>query len=445
MKKITISLLTLLLISAILTAGCNFSGKSGNTTPAASSTTRPTGTLLPSETPPSTQAVIQGTVSIYHSWNENEQPALVQIIQDFHASYPNVLFDVTYVPVEVLRMRFETEVREGGGPTLLLGQAEWGPELYDSGSITNLGPMTNEDMLSALNPAAVGGSRYRADLISLPYSMQGVVLYRNQDILTLRANTFEEMVTFAQSSTQGENVGAVLERSFLYSGAHLNGVGGQLMDEKGYPAFNNGSGVRWIELLRAFATAGPTSFMNDQDLNFFKSGKVGWIIDGTWDLGTLEEALGADHLAIDPWPAYGTGHLSGFVMAENMYMSTRATGEDRLATWKFMEYFLTPAAQGRLGEVGRIPAAIGATFSNPAEGRLISEAMSAMAGGTTYPNLPFMDIYNVQMDIMLKSVFEGGVSPAAALQTASEAISAEISALTPTPGPTVEATKPPTP
>jgi len=292
--------------------------------------------------------------------------------------------------------------------------------------------MANQSILDTLNLPALRAGEFHGMLISLPYSISGVVLYRNTDILTLQADTFDELITFAESATQGEVVGAMLERSFLYSGANLISIGGELMDGSGNPLFNNTTGVSWVELLRSYEMAGPTSFLSDEDLEAFKAGKVGWIIDGTWNLAAIAETLGADKLAVDPWPAYGQGHLSGFVMAENIYVSARAPEDQLLATQKFIDYLLSPEAQARLAEVGRIPAAFGVPTPNILNGPSINQIMTALAGGTAYPILPVMGIYTTQMDIALRSVFDGGVPPLQALQSADFAILAELSAL-PTP------------
>jgi maltose-binding protein MalE len=83
--------------------------------------------------------------------------------------------------------------------------------------------------------------------------------------------------------------------------------------------------------------------------------------------------------------------------------------------------------------VGRIPAASSASLAAPVQGSLLAEAMAALAGGTTYPIVPEMSLYNINMDIALKSIFEEGVPPEQALETAEEAILAGLGQATPTP------------
>lgn len=386
----------------------------------------PAPTLPATPVPTPTEVVIRGTLSIWHSWDEASLPALVQIIAEFQRNYPDVLFDVLYVPAQDLPERYAEETRNGSGPVILLGPAEWGAPLYDAGLVENLTGLVSQERLAALNQPALGAAIYDQATIGLPYSIQGVVLYRNEDIITISATTFDELATLAQTSTQGEIIGAILERSFFYSGGHLSGVGGQLMDSQYQPAFNDARGLAWIEMLRRFEEAGPPNDFSDEDLERFKQGTVGWIIDGTWNLRNLAAAIGPEKLAIDPWPGYEDGRMSGFVLSENVYLSTQVSSETRLAATRFIDHLLSPEAQTLLAQVGRIPAVSGVSIADPITGPLIIQAMAALAGGATYPPLPQTTYYSLNLDIALRSIFSDGVPPQQALQVAADAIRADL-------------------
>jgi maltose-binding protein MalE len=301
--------------------------------------------------------------------------------------------------------------------------------------IENLSGLVSSERLAALNQPALGAAIYSDATIGLPYSIQGVVLYRNKDIITITATTFDELVTLAQTTTMGEVIGAILERGFFYSGGQLDGVGGQLMDSSYQPAFNDARGLAWIEMLSRFEEAGPPNDFSDADLERFKQGTVGWIIDGTWNMRSLAAAIGPEKLAIDPWPGYEDGRMSGYVLAENVYLSSQTSLETRLAATRFIDYLLSPEAQTHLAEVERIPAVSGVAITDPVTGPLIAQAMAALAGGATYPPVPQMTYYNLNLDIALRSIFIDGVPPDQALQTAEDAIRADLQLNFPTPSP----------
>ncbi len=370
------------------------------------------------EAPPEPEVL--GTVTLWHALKEGEIEGLNAVISAFQEKNPGVQFDVLFVPFDDLRGKFETAASTGGGPTMLIGAADWGPALFDAELTADLGPMADLAFLQGINQAALGSVRYKDALVGLPLGLKGVVMYRNTSIIPEPAADFEDLVAKAQAATQGDVVGADLEYGFFFAAAHLNALGGQLMDAQGNPAFNDEKGVEWLTMLNRFKEAGPTEYYTDNDVNLFKAGKAGIIIDGTWNLSGLADAIGADNLAIDPWPA----GMSGYVQNDNIYLSANAEGADKDATWAFMQFLLSKEAQKLMAEnnSGFIPAALGVEVPD----RLRQEAVAAFEGGTAFPVIPEMGAYWGPMDTALKSVFDEGADPAAALQTAFDSITAAI-------------------
>ncbi len=383
-------------------------------------TPRPAPTTFP------TEEILHGTVIIRHSWEEDKLPVLAAIIKSFQSYHPDVMFDVLYIPPELLLEQFIADSNEGLAPDLLLGPAEWGPELFQQDLLADLSADISSNLLNSLNPAALESARIDPALIGLPYSINGVVLYRNKDVITIQADNFNELVTLAQTSTQGATIGSYLERSFFYSGGHLIGLGGEFIDSNGLPAFNNGQGVAWLELLTAFDQAGPTNFFGDADLDRFKLGEIGWIIDGSWNLIQLSEAIGAEKLAVDPWPAYLEGSMSGFVLSENIYLSSKSSGADRRSAVEFIRFMVMPEAQSLLADSVTIPSATVFKGTDPIYGPLVAQVSEALAGGAAYPLEPEFTTYSLIFDQQLRAYFEQDLPPEQVLQSAQDAILAEL-------------------
>jgi arabinogalactan oligomer/maltooligosaccharide transport system substrate-binding protein len=367
---------------------------------------------------------VVGRVTLWHSWPEDEVPALTEVITSFQVEHPDVQFAARYLPPDDLRTKFEAAASSGRGPSALIGPAEWGPDLYDAQLVTDVTAFTTTSFLASINEAALGVVKYRGAIVGLPHSIQGVVMFRNRAIIPDAPTTYDELVGAAQSANAGNTVGASLEQGFLFSAAHLDGMGGMLMERNGDPAFNNAKGIQWLGLLDSFEVAGPTHYDTDHDLDLFRASKAGIIIEGTWNVEVLADAIGADNLVIDRWPSLGEdeGRLSGYVQAENIYLSANAQGDDRRATWEFMQYLLSPGAQATLSGAGRIPALATVDVSEP----LLAQAMNALADGTPLPVLPEMDAYWEPMNAALRSVLEDGADPAKALQEAFDSISSTI-------------------
>jgi maltose-binding protein MalE len=376
------------------------------------------------EVPP--EETVAGTINLWHGWKENEIESMNEVIAAFQAKNPDVEFEVLYVPFDDLKGKYETAAATGGGPSVLIGAADWGPSLFDAELVADVRGFTNTPFLAAINEAALGAVRYKGALVGLPQTVKGVVMFRNTSIIPDAPATYDDLVAAAGAVTEGDVVGANLEQGFFFSAAHLDGVGGALMDSNGDPLFNDEKGVEWLNLLNSFKDAGPTEYYTDNDVNLFKAGKAGIVIDGSWNTASLAEAVGAENLAIDPWPAVGDeGHLSGYVQTENIYLNTNTEGDDQMAAWKFMEFFLSPEAQALLADptkAGHIPAIGGVELSDPH----MLQAVEAFAAGAAFPVIPEMGAYWGPMDTALKSVFDEGADPAEVLQTAYDSIVAAI-------------------
>ncbi|HWQ83884.1 MAG TPA: extracellular solute-binding protein [Anaerolineales bacterium] len=391
------------------------------TEPAGSTRTpRPTATL----TPP----VFQGSISIWHSWDEAQLPALLEIIAGFQETYPGILFDVLYVPAANLLPRYTQAASEGGGPALVLAPAEGGPDLFERDLVADLSGSVPDELLQRLSPPALGAAQYHAALIGVPYSQRGVVLYRNRRIIPERPETLADLIQLSQTFTEGEQIGAILERAPYYAGGHLFGFGGSFLDADGNPMFNTPAGLAWVELLQTFAQAGPPDYFTDNDLDLFSQARVGFVIGGTWNRFALAEAIGEDFLEIDPWPVHDQGALMGFVQTDNLFLNTNTSDAGRGLAALFIAHMLSDSTQMRLGESGLIP-----VVQVSLEDKLANQALTALAGGVAYPIQPEFSAFLLPLDQALLSVFDSGVPADQALLTAEEAVRNALANLTPTP------------
>jgi arabinogalactan oligomer/maltooligosaccharide transport system substrate-binding protein len=407
MNKKLFALFSLMLVAAFALSAC---GPSATQAPAASPAAG--ATEAPAE---------KVTITVWHSWKEAEIQSLNDVIAGFQAKNPNVTVDVLYVPNDDIRGKFETAAASGGGPTVMIGSADWGPAFFDAGLVSDVSGMAAADFLATINEAALGAVQYKGALVGLPQTIKGVVMYRNKTIIPEAPKTFEELLAAAKAATHDDVKGAALEYGLFFAAGHLYGLGGKLMTPEGDPAFNDAKGIEWANLIKSFKDAGPVFNNVDDDISLFKTGKVGIVIDGTWNMSSFSEAIGADNLSIDPWPA----PLSGFVQTENIYLSANADEATAQAGWAFMEYFLSTEAQGLLADstkAAHISAVSGVDVSDP----LMQEAAAAFAGGVAFPVIPEMGAYWDPVNNALKKVVDENIDPATALQEAFDAVTAKV-------------------
>lgn len=365
-------------------------------------------------------ADLTGTISIWHSLKEGEIEGMNAAIASFQAANPNVKFDQLFIPDDDKRGKFETAASTGEGACILIGSADWGPAFYDAELVSDMTPLVTKEFLDGINQAALNSVRFKDALVGLPLGLKGVVMYRNSSIVSEAPTSFDDLVAKAKAATSGDVVGASLERGPFFAFAHLGALGGGLMDANGDPTFNNETGVKWLTMLNRFTEAGPAEINTDNDVNLFKAGKAGMIIDGSWNANDLAAAVGAENLKVDPWPS----DMSGYVQNDNLYLNSNTTDADKAACVAFMKHMLSKDTQAAIAEAnkGFIPAALGVEVTD----ELRQSLVKAFGDGFAFPVIPEMGAYWGPMETAIRTVVDQGGDPAAALAQAQTDVEAKI-------------------
>ncbi|MEJ2512701.1 MAG: extracellular solute-binding protein [Anaerolineales bacterium] len=327
---------------------------------------------------------IATTISLWHSMKDSEIAAMTgTIIPAFQEKYPNVQVELLFTPDNDLRGKFETAVSTGEGPDILVGHDDWGPAFYDALLAADVSDVL-ADYGESINAAAVAEGSYAGVQVGVPYSLKGVVMYRNTDIMPEAATDVADLLTKAAAANSGDVYGFVGETGPFFAMGHLHKTG-DLMTPEGDPKFNSAAGVAWMEMLKSFDTVGPTSQDDDNDVNLFKLGKAGVIIDGAWNIGAFTD-LG-DVVVIDPWPE----GMSGFVQSSYIFLYANVTGDQATAAKAFMGFLLTTEAQAAFYEAD--PAFIPANSQVEVTDPLRQQAMAAFDGGVGFVTIPEMGAY----------------------------------------------------
>ncbi len=361
------------------------------------------------------------TISLWHSFDENEIGSLLEVSSIFSEAHPEVEFDFLYTPNYDIKKKFEDAASIGGGPALLVGSSGWGPSFFNHGLIQDISGLIDQEIIENIKPAALGSVEYTEALIGLPLNVYGVLLYRNSEIIRQAPESFEELISAAQTGTSGDQVGAFLDYGLFYSGGHLEAIGGDLMDSDGTPMFNDDRGVRWAEMLKRFPDAGPVVQNGDDDLNLFIEGRVGFMIDVLDNASLLTEAIGEDQLNIDPWPA----ELSGYVQSDPIFLNSNLAEQDITCVVAFMEFLLSEQAQASFADPSManfVPAVHGLIITDP----LQSQASAAFESGVAYPILPEMSAYWEPLNNALFSIVELDAEPNEALEIAEDLINTNL-------------------
>jgi arabinogalactan oligomer / maltooligosaccharide transport system substrate-binding protein len=432
MRKPLPLLLTVALVGALLLSGCVVPSEP---TPTPRPGTTPVLKVVPTldraaatATKPS-QTGLQGVVSLWHSFEGVDAQALEDIMAAFTKEYPRVGFKVTYVPADEIFARLDKEIEPtGGGPDLIIAEGKYAPAWYRLELVQDVEPLPlDESFWETIDPLALSFVEHKGMILGLPLTLHGVVLIRNTSIVPDAPASWDDLVAAAQAATTDDVAGARLDRGLALSGGHLAGLGGSLMDDEDLPLFSDENGLAWMDLLAAYEDADPNATLNDQAeaIEAFAAGKVGFLIGDSELIPQLQDAIGAENLAVDPWPTYGDGGLLGFVETNAVYMNWHATYFRRTISWEFMSYLVGERAQTLFATNRHIPTRVGIETEDP----LLQEAAAIVADGAPLPVSPEISLYVEELNGAIAGVFEEGQDPQAALDDAAAAIRSEITGL----------------
>ncbi len=376
----------------------------------------------PAKLTPTPTAIRKGVfLTLWHGLEAPQALVLQEIVSDFQERHPGVRVNLRYHPYDDLYDQFVSNSEAGNGPALLIGPGEWGPRLYEQGRVADLSGFPTDGLLARIQPAGLQASKYQEALVGLPFSLRGIVMVRNSSIIPQAPQTFDQLVEVAKERNNQEVLGTYLDLGDDFAIPQISACGGNIMYPNGYPAFDDESGLCWLKLLQELSELRPVAYYSNQDLERFLAGKVGIILEGTWNLERMSDVLG-DQLVIDPWPTYGAHRLSGFMWAQSVFMNSHLQESDQKAAWQFMTWLLSPAVQGQWARAGWIPA----RMDVPVENAHVAQVMDALEWGTAVPTHPDMDVYWEPLREALEVAYSQDGDLDAALQRAAEAILGEI-------------------
>lgn len=391
-------------------------------TPAATPSIARTPVDTPTETvpPPSTpESMLRGSVQIWTSWDPQELEGLDRVVTAFLERNPQTSIAVTYYPAHEMRSATERIKDGGNSPSVLFAPSTWGPWLWREGYVLDLTGRLDAEIEDAVHPLAWSQVDFEGAYIALPLEMQGVVLYRNRALVESPPETVADWVAVSQEIKDEQVVGSALDFGFDFSGSQIAACNGTLFDGSGQIAINSAEGICWLELMALIRPAGRVTMNNDSDLAAFIADQAAWMIDGSWNLRRLEQALGTDRLTIDPWPVYQPSgrQLAGFVWTENIFLFAETPPADLEASWAFTRFLATPEAQLILSD----PA--GADHITVLSGLEMTDALQVQIFGVLSSGFPLplkedLDLYKGPLEAAVDAVAVQGSDPALAIEVA---------------------------
>lgn len=245
--------------------------------------------------------------------------------------------------------------------------AIWTPQFAAAGWLWDITDHVDPAVLAELNPAAVDAVTYQGRLYGLPFFNSSKLFYYNEKMLKDAGfdrppQTLDELLEYAIALTKGEGADKVWGTVWSWAQdeclicdyvALVHAFpDGEMFDENGRPAFNQGGGVKalqfMVDLLHTYKVADPASLtFHEDDVNkALAAGRAAMIFN--WE-GAVQEAN-------DPATSQVPGQVRvGLIPAQPPLKSSTTLGPEGLAIManapnkeaalKFIEYMMDREVQ----------------------------------------------------------------------------------------------------
>jgi maltose-binding protein MalE len=366
-------------------------------------------------------------VSIWTSWEAEDVGALSDLLEEFRQQHPRVQVRLSYYRSAELLEAFKAAAAAGRGPTILLGPAAWGPGLLRDGLIEDVSSRLLSEQRESIPTLVWSEASSSGAVVGLPVRLRGVVLYRNRALAAQPAGSLEDLLAQAAAASTRHAADPVFDLGFEFSGAQLTACAGTLLRAGGGLAFDEATGICWLNLLDRFRQVGRPVFNSSADRATFVAGHSPWLIDTTDALPEIVQALGMENLSIDAWPAteQDSLQLSGYVWSDNAYLAAGINTADLEASWALASLLIGPEEQARHAQ------AEGSWFLPVLEtvqpaAPLAAQAQDVLLANTAMPLAYNLEVYTVPLERAVSSVVGQAGDPVEALERAMEIIRNEL-------------------
>jgi maltose/maltodextrin transport system substrate-binding protein/arabinogalactan oligomer/maltooligosaccharide transport system substrate-binding protein len=321
----------------------------------------------------------------------------------------------------------------GEGPDIIIGAHDWIGQLYTNGLIAPL--ELDETLLANFNPVAIRAFTYDGKLVGLPYSLEGVGLYYNTDVIPEVPATWAETIELAQKLVADGTVerGIAIPNGGGDPYHHyplFTGFGGYVfgLDDAGNynpkdVGLDSPGGIAAMKELDRLVKADVLNAAVDYGAaeSLFHEGKLAMWITGPWALNGMRES--GVHYAVAPIPTMQETPRP-FVGSQGFMVN--AFSINSLLAQAFLTEFLATDNGMKLlyDAVPFIPA--WTPLATTIDDKDLAAFSTAIADGDPLPAIPEMNAVWTAWGNAISLVYQGQADPETAIKDAAAAIRDEI-------------------
>jgi ABC-type glycerol-3-phosphate transport system substrate-binding protein len=284
------------------------------------------------------------TLTLWHPYEGLNATALQTAAENFMENTPGLTVQLEYHAADTLLVDYETAVRQGGGPEILVAQSEWVGELIANRQILPL-EKDFENLFGTLLESAVFRSLlYEGELWASPLNADVPLLYYNRDHMILEPRRMEDLLIVVGDE------GVLLPEN----PADLLGLyqppSGILFDANGQPQIEANALTDYLTLIQTLKNAQYVTFTNDPAL--FLEGTAAAIIAPASQYNSFTTLLG-DKLGIATLPvARDNESWRPLLDLTLLTINSNAPDEAFRAANLLLAYLIDPATQQQLATDG---------------------------------------------------------------------------------------------
>lgn len=341
-----------------------------------------------------------------HKWNQEN-------IKLFEQMNPGVKVIPTVIGGaggDDYRTKLNAEIAAGNPPDVFMVWERGRLQPYvDAGMVLNLSPIISEDpeLASIVNPENLGGMTFDGNVYAIPDSADLHGLFYNKELFVQCGvdipKTNDELIAAAKKFREkgitpiafGNSVAWVT--MVPYSGYFYELAGAEAFNEvvkNGPIDFTDPMYIKPMEELYRIASNGVFSdnfnaVQVPESVAAFKEGKAAMLLQGTWQINGLVEAMG-DNVGFFPMPTInGDVRIKSTAIPKGYSVSAKSKNQD--IAIEFLKFMYSADRQTAYCDYGAIPAARNYKINPETTSSLKMEVIEVMTSDRA--SVPNIDIF----------------------------------------------------
>jgi len=351
LKHVRRSLAILVVFVSLLSlcVGCGNTANSGSTEAQSSGAAASGG---------GTQAGGDNIVLQFSHWDPAQTPAMQRMAADYRELYPGRDIEINVVDSANYRTKLKTDIPAGTGADIIVAGSFAAYDMIANNLFMDLTDRIANDStidLSMLPSSTLDIYTIDGRIYGIPKDFDTIALFYNKEMFDEagiaypdESWTWDDLKANAKALTNEDHYGFIstsLSQTGIANFIFMNG--GKIVDEtRTKSLLNSPENIETFKFFLSFITEDKSSPTQQDQIEItpqqiFMSEKAAMVVDGSWMVGTYDEALG-DKFDIAPLPAGKNGRaceIHGLCFAMNV--KTKYPEE----TWDFLRYASTKQAQ----------------------------------------------------------------------------------------------------